>query len=375
VVKTTIMLSIETKILTYCSDVDPGRDQLQKIRGAMSNSIDVDRLIDLAVKEGLGGFLYKSLMKAGLLESVTPQHKQRLYNIYYLTVRHNLKSFHALNTILEPLNQQGVQVVLMQGIALLLQVYQDVGLRPMKDIDLWVLPHNFQLLVNTLASQGFEQDRLYPGTFRKGEAVLDIHTHLLWADRIKSRAHLLNNDQEDIFYSAVSVDFNGGRAMCLSPQDQFLYLGLHALKHNFDRLIWLVDIKSLAADWKPSDWDALLTRAENIGHQKTLLYILYLLQKIFSTEMPPEIHSFQKNWQPGYFEKKMLQRRIEGRPIPTWAQLIMISNGRSMRERFSLFIGTLFPRPEVLRQVFANTPQLSVPQLYWRRVLQVMGFN
>jgi hypothetical protein len=375
VVKTTIMLSIETKILTYCSDVDPGRDQLQKIRGAMSNSIDVDRLIDLAVKEGLGGFLYKSLMKAGLLESVTPQHKQRLYNIYYLTVRHNLKSFHALNTILEPLNQQGVQVVLMQGIALLLQVYQDVGLRPMKDIDLWVLPHNFQLLVNTLASQGFEQDRLYPGTFRKGEAVLDIHTHLLWADRIKSRAHLLNNDQEDIFYSAVSVDFDGGRAMCLSPQDQFLYLGLHALKHNFDRLIWLVDIKSLAADWKPSDWDALLTRAENIGHQKTLLYILYLLQKIFSTEMPPEIHSFQKNWQPGYFEKKMLQRRIEGRPIPTWAQLIMISNGRSMRERFSLFIGTLFPRPEVLRQVFANTPQLSVPQLYWRRVLQVMGFN
>ena len=369
------MLSIETKILTYCSDVDPGRDQLQKIRGAMSNSIDVDRLIDLAVKEGLGGFLYKSLMKAGLLESVTPQHKQRLYNIYYLTVRHNLKSFHALNTILEPLNQQGVQVVLMQGIALLLQVYQDVGLRPMKDIDLWVLPHNFQLLVNTLASQGFEQDRLYPGTFRKGEAVLDIHTHLLWADRIKSRAHLLNNDQEDIFYNAVTVDFDGGRAMCLGPQDQFLYLGLHALKHNFDRLIWLVDIKSLAADWKPSDWDALLTRAENIGHQKTLLYILYLLQKIFSTEMPPEIHSFQKNWQPGYFEKKMLQRRIEGRPIPTWAQLIMISNGRSMRERFSLFIGTLFPRPEVLRQVFANTPQLSVPQLYWRRVLQVMGFN
>jgi hypothetical protein len=375
VVKTTIMLSIETRILTYCSDVDPGRDQLQKIRGAMSNSIDVDRLIDLAVKEGLGGFLYKSLMKAGLLESVTPQHKQRLYNIYYLTVRHNLKSFHALNTILEPLNQQGVQVVLMQGIALLLQVYQDVGLRPMKDIDLWVLPHNFQLLVNTLASQGFEQDRLYPGTFRKGEAVLDIHTHLLWADRIKSREHLLNNDQEDIFYSAVSVDFDGGRAMCLSPQDQFLYLGLHALKHNFDRLIWLVDIKSLAADWKPSDWDALLTRAENIGHQKTLLYILYPLQKIFSTEMPPEIHSFQKNWRPGYFEKKMLQRRIEGRPIPTWAQLIMISNGRSMRERFSLFIGTLFPRPEVLRQVFANTPQLSVPQLYWRRVLQVMGFN
>jgi len=70
-----------------------------------------------------------------------------------------------------------------------------------------------------------------------------------------------------------------------------------------------------------------------------------------------------------------LNRRIEGRPIPTWAQLMMISNGRGMRERLSFFIETLFPRPEVMRQVFANTPQLSVPQLYWRRVLQLMGFS
>jgi hypothetical protein len=50
----------------------------------------------------------------------------------------------------------------------------------------------------------------------------------------------------------------------------------------------------------------------------------------------------------------------------------MISNGRRFRERLSFFYETLFPRPEVLRQVFANSPQLSVPQLYLRRVLQVI---
>ena len=341
----------------------------------MSNSVDMDRLIDLAVKEGLGGFLYKSFLKAGLLETVTPQHKQKLYNIYYLTVRFNLKLIHALNTILEPLNQKGVQVVLMQGMALLQQVYQDVGLRPMKDTDLWVLPHDYQYLVDSLMGLGFERDTLYSGTFRRGETTLDIHTHILWSDRIKAREHLLNKGQDEIFNKAVSVNVNGRKALCLSPQDQFLYLGLHALKHNFDRLVWLVDIKSLVVGWKHSDWNLLIKRAEELGHKKTLFYVLYLLKQIFVTGLNPEISSFLNNWKPGFLEKRMLQRRIKGRSIPTLAQLLMISNGRKPIERFSFFWETLFPRPEVLRQVFSNSPRLSVPHLYWRRVLQVMGFN
>ena len=369
------MPSIEHEILTYCSDVDPAQDQLQKIRGGMSNSVDMDLLIDLSVKEGLGGFLYKSLLKAGLLETITPQHKQKLYHIYYLTVRQNLKLIHALNTILEPLNQKGIQVVLMQGMALLQQVYQDVGLRPMKDMDLWVLPPNYQRLVDVLVQQGFKSNRLYPQTYHRGEIVLDIHTHLLWADRIKARDYLLSKSQDEIFRSTKSMTIDGGKVRCLGPQDHFLYLGLHALKHNFERLIWLVDIKSLAAKWKPSDWEALLKRSEKLGHRKTLRYILYLMTHLFDIRPPAEVHSFLTKWKPGYLEKRILNRRIEGRPIPTWAQLMMISNGRGMRERLSFFIETLFPRPEVMRQVFANTPQLSVPQLYWRRVLQLMGFS
>ena len=368
------MLSVENKILTYCADVDPDQDQLQKIRGCMSNSVDMDRLIDLALKEGLGGFLYKSLLKAGLLETVTPQHKQKLYNIYYLTVRSNLKLLHSLNTILDDLNKKGIDIALLQGMALLQEAYQDVGLRPMKDMDLWVLPNNYQKLVDVLSQQRFERNRLYPHTFTKGEIVLDIHTHLLWADRIKARDFLLSKSQDEIFRSTKSINTNGRKVLCLCQADHFLYLGLHALKHNFERLIWLVDLKSLVAKWTPSDWDSLIKRAEELGHKKTLVYVLYLLNQIFGTGQNSEISSFLNDWKPGFLEKKMLQRRINGRSIPTWAQLIMISNGRKLGQRFSFFAETLFPRPEVLRQVFANAPQLSVPQLYWRRVLQVMGF-
>jgi hypothetical protein len=369
------MPSIEHEILTCCADVDPDQNQLQKLRGGMSNPVDMDRLIDLAVKEGLGGFCYKSMLKAGLLETINPQHKQKLYTIYYLTVRKNLKLQHALNTILEDLNQEGLDITLLQGMALLQEAYQDIGLRPMKDMDLWVLPENYQRLVDILIRQGFESNRFYPQTYCKGEIVLDIHTHLLWADRIKARDYLLSKSQDEIFRSTQSINIDGRRLRCLGPQDHFLYLGLHALKHNFERLLWLVDIKFLVVKWKPSDWDELLKRAEELGHKKSLHYILYLLTHLFDIRLPSEIYSLLTKQNPGYLEKRILQRRIEGRSIPTWAQLMMISNGRRMGERLSFIIETLFPRPEVLRQVFANTPKLSVPQLYWRRILQVVGLG
>jgi hypothetical protein len=369
------MPSIEHKLLTYCADVDPDEDQLQKIRGAMSNSVDLDRLIDLAVKEGCGGFLYKSLLKAGVLEVITPQQKQKLYTIYYLTVRNNVKLQHALNTILADLNKEGVAVTLLQGMALLQETYADIGLRPMKDMDLWVLPDDYQRLVDVLARQGFKLNRLYPQPYRKGEIVLDIHTHLLWADRIKAREYLLSKSQDEIFQNTRSLQIDGGKVRCLGLQDHFLYLGLHALKHNFERLVWLVDIKSLVANCKPSDWDELVQRAGELGHEKTLRYIFYLLVHLFDIRLPSAVEAFLAQWKPGYLEKRILQRRIEGRSISTGAQLMMISNGRRLRERLGFIIETLFPRPEVLRQVFANTPHLSVPQLYWKRVLQVVGLS
>lgn len=367
------MSSIEHQILTACAEVNPDEDQLQKIRGRMSQAVDTGRLIDLAVKEGLGGFVYKSLLKSGCLEAINPRHKQKLYTIYYLTVRKNLKLLHALNTILDDLNKKEIDIAMLQGMALLQEAYEDVGLRPMKDMDLWILPDNYESLVNILARQRFERDRLYPSTFRKGEIVLDIHTHLLWADRIKAREYLLSKSQDEIFRRSRSIDIEGRKALCLGPQEHFLYLGLHALKHNFERLVWLVDIKCLVSGWKQSDWDTLIERAEELGHRKTLLYVLYLLTRLFGIRLPVEISSFLHSWIPGYFEKRILHRRVEGHSIPTWAQLLMISNGRKLGERLSFFYETLFPRPEILRQVFANAPQLSVPQLYWRRVLQVFG--
>ena len=368
-----MMISHEQKILTWAAGMAPDEEHLQHIRLGMPKIADASRLIDLAVKEGLTGFLYKSLLKAGVLDTLIPQQKQKLYNNYYLTIRHNLKLIHALNEILGPLNQTDIQVVLMQGISLLQQVYRDIGLRPMSDMDIWVLPHQYAALADYLIGQGFERNGIYPDTFSKGEVLLDIHTRILWGDRIQSRDKLINLDQEEIFKNARIINVENTAALCLNPVDQFLYLSLHALKHNLERLIWLVDIKCLVAAWELADWQALMMRAEAMGQKATLFYMLFVLPRIFEFKLPAEISAYLDDWNPNPFERRVLNRRINGSSIPTWSQLLLMSAGKGIRGRLALVKETLFPRPKILRQVFPGASNLSDGQLYWKRVLQILG--
>ena len=317
--------------------------------------------------------LYKNLLKSGVLDTLGHNQRETLRSLYHQTVLFNLKLIHELKEALQELNQEKIQVVLMQGIALLQQVHEDVGLRPLTDIDLWVLQKDYSGLIGILSSQGYQRDPIYPNTFRKGSTTFDIHTHILWADRIRAHKLLLTKDQEYIYYDTRIIHFEGQEARCLSRYDEVLYLSLHALKHNVNRLIWLVDIKNLVSGWEKCDWEGLIVRVKELGQEKIISYIFFLLLHLFDFYPPKEVRQFLERKRRHFLEKKVLTERIKGDSLPIWAPLLLFSSGKGVQRRFSLIFETLFPRPEILRQVFADSPELKVWQLYWMRVLQLFA--
>ena len=367
------MNSIEQKILACSADLNPDLYQQQRMRHLMSHDIDVDHLINMAIREGLSGLLYKSLLKSSMLETLGHIQRERLQSLYYQTVVFNLKLIHDLKEVLHLLNQKNIQVVLLQGISLLQQIYDDIGLRPMTDIDLWALEKDYPGLISILRSQGYQRDTVYPNTFRKGSTTFDLHTHILWADRIKARELLLSKSQESIYQDTRIIHFEGQEALCLSRYDQVLYLSLHALKHNVDRLIWLVDIKNLLADWKRSDWEGLMNRARELGQEKTISYIFFLLLYLLDFRPPREARHLVERKRLHFLERKVLRERIKRDSLPIWSSLILFSSGKGLQKRFSFILETLFPRPEILRQVFVDYPDRKVWQLYWKRVVQLFG--
>jgi hypothetical protein len=367
------MPSIEQKILVAVAELDPDADQLGNLRRLVSDDVDAGRLIDLVLKEGMGGLLYRNLQKAGALDRLGDECRSKLESIYYQTVRLNLKLLHGLKEILHQLNKKKIRVVLMQGISLLQQVYQDIGLRPMKDIDLWVMPEDFRALIIVLNALGYQKGSFYPNTFSKGETSIDIHTHLLWADRIKARRVLLNKSQQYVYDNTRSIAVEGHEALSLNPYDQVLYLSLHTIKHYAERLIWLMDIKCIIKDWSRSQWVEFIERAAELGLKNVAAYSVFLLSEVLDYQPLPETCPVLENVRPGFLEKMVLKKRSKMGALPTWSPLLLLPGGKGLRQRIAFVFEELFPRPDVLRQVFAYRPGLKVWQLYWRRSLQLIG--
>ncbi|MBW2428796.1 MAG: nucleotidyltransferase family protein [Deltaproteobacteria bacterium] len=367
------MASYEYRILRAACQLDPAADHLEKLQNLLVRPVDSDRLIELAVKEGLTGLLYKNLLNTGSLGGLGPGRAQRLESFYHITVRNNLRLLHDLAEILQELNQKNIVVVLLQGIALLHLVYQDAGLRPLTDIDLWVLPGNRHALAQTLSGLAYQADMAYPNTFRKGSTIIDVNTHILWADRIRARSLVLHKSQENIHRNCRSINCEGGQALCLDPYDQVLYLILHALKHNVSRLIWLADIKNLIAPWQRSDWETLMKRARDLGLQKAVACIFFLFANLFDYYPPLESGAARQSMRLNVLEKMILKNREKGNPLPEWSPLLLFSAGQGLPRRLAFAFESLFPRREILRQVFVDYPDLKDWQLYWKRALQLLG--
>jgi hypothetical protein len=365
--------SIEYQILLAASRTEPCQEQRQKLLGLITNHFDQDQLVEMAVREGVAGLLYKNLKKAGVLGYLEHQHIGHLQSIYYLTVRFNLKLIYDLKEVLEQLNKKNIKVVLLQGIHLLQQIYKDIGLRPLTDIDLWVLPETREAVDGVLIGLGFEKDRLYPNIFKKASTIIDLNTHIFWADRIRSRQTLINEKQEALFQHCRTIDFEGQKVYRLSRIDQIIYLSLHTIKHYADRLIWLVDLKNLLQDWQASDWGLLVTRCQELGQENAVDYIMFLLTQLFDFREPiaaPGSLDFNRL---NRLEKKILENRLNGKPLPVWSPMILFTSGKNFSKKAAFIFESLFPRPEILRQVFANAPELKNWQLYLKRALQLVG--
>jgi len=365
------MNSLEIQALAGISGLTPLSGHRQELIRLMSLIRDKDGLIDGALREGMASFLYKNLKTYGLFENLSPGQRGRLETFYFQTLRLNIRLIRDLKQVLCVVNQKGIRVVLLQGIILLVQVYSDIGVRPLGDIDLWVLQEDYLSFIGALESLGYERDPLYPNTLRRGLTILDLHTHILGADRIRTRALLLPKDQNDIFKDTQVIDLYGSEARCLNTYDQVLYLGLHALKHNLNRLLWLVDIKALLADWGESDWEAGWRRAEELGQRKALSSIVFLLKRLFDFQIPIKARELTGEIRLNVLEKHLLRKRTRGNSLPQWAPLVLFSPEKGVRKRLMFTMETLFPRPDILRQVFERSPGRTAWHLYALRVLQL----
>ena len=146
--------------------------------------------------------------------------------------------------VLTNLAAEGIDVLVLKGVALGSLVYPDVGTRPSSDLDVFVGPDGYDATMNYLQtnhpqnygdeSRGIPKVRHSRGAVIDGYAV-DIHWRLLW-DRY--------DDQPDRELHARSIELPLGDTALrtIGLEDHLLHAIVHGLRPNhLSSVRWVVD--------------------------------------------------------------------------------------------------------------------------------------
>src|SRR5208283_980210 len=147
--------------------------------------------------------------------------------------------------------------------------YGDVGLRSFSDLDFLISPPDFERAKRILSEiqyrpaadlappverfwlkNGYE--RSFDGADGKNLVELQwaLLPHFYAVDACRGELSM-----ENLLQRAGRTTVGGCQVLCLSPEDSLLVLCLHAAKHLWTRLIWLVDI---AESLRASELDCAL---------------------------------------------------------------------------------------------------------------------
>ena len=324
----------------------------------------------MANAEGVTGFLYLHLKNLGLLDLLPTKFSGSLENEYLQTRNHANAVLAEMKILSAGLEKVGIRAVALQGLSMA-SMYEDPGLRPLGDADVMVKPGHEQMLKGLLWKAGYRApDIMYPHLLSKDDLWIDVHTHILNLDRIHSRRYIFPEDLTPMWERAFPFFGQTGGLLRLDPFDNFIGLAAHALKHSYSRLIWSVDLHICIRKWANSaqGWEALIERARVWKQERIVLYSLFLIGRIFGLKVPYWVLCELGIQRLNVIERHLLRLRLRGLSSRLMSNILWIMNISRMGMKLEFMKETLFPKGEIINQVFPNSSRATRRSLYGKRI-------
>ena len=348
---------------------------------------DWDLFAQMAEREGVAPLMYWKLKDSAV--DVPPSTFNLLRSTYYQTLAHNTLMYQELERILEALGAAGIPVIVLKGAALAATVYEDIGLRPMGDLDLLVGREDITSAAETMKAIGFHRvskDRI-PGLndlighafLLMSEAQRNIAVELHW-NLIEGNADWRSPSIHWFWKQTCEADqannkgFVGIDWLSLNPTANLLYLAAHLmLQHGLSqaRLLWLFDIHQLISNsYEEFRWSELISKANTFNWMEATGITLQEVHNRFMTPVDDSAlasFSIQENKKAWSFirtkarspETRFLRELRNLSTLTWWARVLLI---------FSI----LFPSPvHIQRQYNLRSIWLS-PVFYVYRWMDIL---
>ena len=346
----------------------------ERIQHFLKKDVPWDHLKILAEMEGVSGLLYHHLKTPGLVDFLPKSHIGHFENSYRQTTKHTLAIVEKAEAIASRLEQAQIPVIALQGLSLI-RVYGDPGFRPLGDVDLMVKSSHKGRLKGLLWEAGYTMPApIYPDLLCKDGIWVDIHTHILNLSRIQSRRYLFPEDLSPMWERAILFSDKSRGLLILDPYDSFIALAAHALKHSYSRLIWLVDLHESLLKWvrNPDGWEGIVERTQFWQQEKVVLYSLIQMERIFDLKVPLWVKHDLGIQRLNILEKHLIRLKLRGFSSEELCYGLWLCNIKGAGRKFSFFRETIFPRDDIMAQIFPPKSGTGNRLVYPKRIINAV---
>lgn len=223
----------------------------------------------------------------------------RLRGIHRRTWCENQVRLRSLAHLLSRFQEAGIATLVLKGAALALRYYDDVGLRPMDDVDILVPWARVQESIDLLYRLGW-REKPHRDIRRVTRALLDVRHSWSFENKdgenVDLHWHALATScfpgADDAFWhDAEPLLVNGVPTLTLNPTDALLHVCVHGSRWNaLPPIRWVSDAwMILQVSSNRIVWQRLLDLAEWLGATLPLRDSLGYLANTFEAPIPPEV--------------------------------------------------------------------------------------
>lgn len=260
---------------------------------------DWQRVLNLAVRHGLGPLLAAELLERGDVElpnAIVAQSK----SIRERAARRALSQIAELLRVLAAFQREGIPALTFKGQLLAAQAYGDVSLRSCFDLDIFVPESEVLRAKQALMALGYrpefvllphqEADLLrIECEYTFIHATTAARVDLQWRPRARYFSFPL--PARELWERSISTTLAGHPVKTFAIEDLVLMLVVHGAKHTWNRLDQVSTLAAVLRTNPGMDWSAVEQRAREHGAYRMLLLGVHLATSWFSAPVPDRLGS------------------------------------------------------------------------------------
>jgi hypothetical protein len=228
-----------------------------------------------------------------------------------------------LADVLKRFNRAAIPAMPMKGQILSFDLYQDVGLRYSRDLDVEVRVEDLHKAQSCLVEEGWQlESSFFPMSPRQWKSLLRNEQHINFihlASGCMLELHWRSQWETPEATSArwarsVPAVWQKHSIQAMHPGDLALYLCCHGGLHRWFRSKWLGDV-ARAHMLGLLNWEASFNEARSSGEERTLLAGLGLLREVYGIPLPDFPGDVWRSWSPLLVEMPLRALKDSGEPV------------------------------------------------------------